>query len=203
MIKHMLTTACNRKCAYCISRNVHTKMNASLDATRHVYAKLAKKDLRGIMFTGGEPTLRKDWWVLATLASQYWSDNVHLTTSDPDVLDWSDARATFRSISLSIHDPEILEAIRLSHYGFHPEYYAYIMANQYSDELAMRILDVGFDGLTVSEDQRGTEVFDETRIPRLNALTGGSVRVNRRTHCMDETIILPDLSIVTDFRPYL
>lgn len=202
IFKHLITTSCPRRCSYCITKNVPLLNEPStLAATRERYLALFEMGYHEVMLTGGEPTAHPCYPAIVRLA---WSvfGAVHLTTQNEAVLAgrnvWSDR--LLASVVFSIHDRSVLRRLpnRLS--LLFPVY-ASVMARSYFDGLVSYLRFRGFAGLSVNEDARGTEVFDEARLP---AFPGFNVRVNRRGNCLDGTLmLLPDLTEIFNFRPYL
>lgn len=197
MLKHMLTTKCPRSCEYCITRNVKAKEAVGPEAdvaTCELYEKLYREGHKEIMFTGGEPTSAKGF-VYHVLNAKARFDRVHMTTQNEEILS-SDAALMFDSIVFSLHDGYTGQKVTNG-----AKVYASILADQYSTKLVTSLMAAGFAGLAINEEQREGSPFDEYQLPR--NLKTFSFKINRRGHCMNETIILPDLRVITDFTPYL
>lgn len=191
MLKHILTHACPRGCSYCITKNI--KHSQELDLNR---VELLYRDLRweheDIMLTGGEPTVAKNWRKIAGLARNYFPE-VCITTQNPEIFEDLNAYF-FDRISFSLHgaEPVCVKHCRVP-------VFAAILANEYSEELVKKLVNLGYSGVTINEEQRAGDSFD-IELPEIK---GFSFKINRRGNCMDETIIMPDLSICTDFTKYL
>ena len=204
IFKHIITTDCPRRCSYCLVRDVPPADElVSFAALRARYLELREAGYQEVMLTGGEPTLHPFYPAIVRLA---WSvfDAVHLTTQNEGVLAgrnvWSDTLLT--SVVFSIHDHSVLRRLLDSVASLPFRVYASVMASSYYSSLPAQLALCGFNGLSINEDARGTEVFDESRIP--STCGEFSIRVNRRGRCLDDTLILlPDLTITKSFRPYL
>jgi len=158
----------------------------------HTYKWFANEGHKEIMLTGGEPTRAKKFWAIVELAKNIF-DKVHLTTQEPLILEelWAEQ---FDTITFSLHDDSIPKNQLKK-----PKVYASILGDKYSDKLAMIVKGFGYDGMTINEEHREKVKFTNLVIPMPNF----SYKINRIGHCMDEYIILQDLFIIKDFRPYL
>lgn len=197
MLKHMLTTACPRKCEYCITRNVHAREERDLGQIEKVYRGLSQRH-REIMLTGGEPTLVKNFRDTIGLAIHFFS-KVYLTTQNPVMLKPGNGARFFDAITFSIHDEKIPTVEYPTSGQTDLKVYAAILAKRYTSALPYDLKHAGYNGLTVNEDQRDTKSFEEW-FPMIKDF---SFRINRHGKCMNETIILPDLTVINNFTPYL
>ena len=197
MLKHMLTTRCPRRCKYCITRNIKADDCNHLGAITEVYKEMVAQGHTQIMFTGGEPTSTTDFAFKLDLAYKHF-DEVHMTTQNRLMID-STYRVMndkyFTSIVYSLHDGITDEQVYLRE----TPVYGAILADQWYPRLPYELEARGFSGLTINEEQRNGEPFKEN-LPKIK---GFSIRINRVGHCVNETIILPNLQIITDFTPYL
>ncbi len=193
MLKHMLTTACPRSCEYCITRNIKADESRDWDAINKLYIDFKAQGHTEIMLTGGEPTSANDFYHRAYLAGNHF--NVHMTTQNPEMISREMNDWVFDSIVYSLHDGLKDEKVGLKKCRV----YGAILDEQYVPELPVRLKEQGFSGLTINEEQREGVTFDE----ELPEIEGFTIRINRAGHCMDETIILPNLTVITDYTPYL
>lgn len=196
MLKHMLTTECPRRCSYCITRNINVEQNKSIFAMSFLYEKLQQLGHHSIMLTGGEPTCDPDFYMKAHIAKKIF-EQVHVTTQNREMINGSHYinERIFSSIMYSLHDGLTDEHVRMQKVRV----YASILSKMYSPDLPAQLKERGFAGLTINEDQRETIPFTQD-VPDIKDF---SFKINRAGHCMTETIILPDLTIITDFTPYL
>jgi hypothetical protein len=179
------------------------------------YRQLREAGHQEIMLTGGEPTCHPIFPVIVQLA---WSvfRRVHLTTQDTGVLDGSLplSRRLLSSVVLSVHDRRALRDVLDPSIVLPPcSVYVAVMADFYYHGLVRQLELRGYAGLTVNENQRSTyETLNEapevlqawTCRAELSDNEGFSIRVNRRGTCLDDTqILLPDLTLIDSFRPYL
>lgn len=196
MLKHILTSNCNRKCSYCIARNIHQEQKADLKIVEEVYKSLSQNH-KEIMLTGGEPLMARHIVEITELARKHFS-KIYLTTQNELALYYSICFKMFDAITFSIHDDparyKVLNGAKV---------YASVMAEKYFYDLPYILKYNGFSGLTINEDQRGYKVFNECLIHAEPEIEEFSFKINRRGHCMKECIILPDLSLINDFTPYL
>ena len=80
----MITTKCNRKCDYCITKNVNANEIFDIDRLTNIYSILSEFDT-SIMITGGEPTLSNNFYIIAEIANKYFN-NIFLTTQNKDII---------------------------------------------------------------------------------------------------------------------
>jgi len=196
MLKHMLTTRCSRRCKYCITRNIKSDDCNHLGAIRHLYDRLVDEGHREIMLTGGEPSSATDFAFKVDLAYRCF-DKVHMTTQNRLMIDgtYPAHDKVFDSIVYSLHDDLTDEQV-----GLHTtKVYGAILDTKWYPRLPHELKARGFAGLTINEEQREGKPF-KARLPKLRKF---SIRINRVGHCMNETIILPNLQIIKDFTPYL
>ena len=192
MIKYMLTTRCNKKCQYCITKNVKVTDEPDLTRIFFMLRTLHKKGHKDIMLTGGEPTLHDNFEGIATYANAV-GMNVFVTSQNPDILKM---KLKVEAISFSLHDIRKIPDASIYHTT-----YACVLAEQFFQELPDILIGKGYKGLTINENQRDNFMpFNESIVHTSPLL---SLKINRTGHCMDETIILPNLKVITDFRPYL
>lgn len=132
-------------------------------------------------------------------------DEVYLTTANwRYVASIQMANQYIDAITYTIHFPEDIYALSNSglNVGQRPVYAALVWPQlneivERAGELAI----MGFSGMTINEDQRGTAVFDEDMLPDVPDF---SYKVNRRGHCLSETtIIFPDLDVETHFQKWV
>lgn len=196
MIKHILTLDCPRACAYCITRNVPAcdPRPDLLDPSYKAQAALGETSL---MLTGGEPTLDYDFLATCLEAGRRHFDEVHLTTQSRRFLD-SFLAKFFDSITYSHHDrdPDDLPFV-----GPTVRTHLSVIDEQYLPILPILAKASGFRGMTINEEQRAGDRFDETQLPDLRP--GFTFKINRRGHCMGDKILLPDFTLTTDFTPLL
>lgn len=190
MLKYMLTNKCNRKCEYCITRNIHCEEELDLEKVQKILWKLRIEGQEDIMITGGEPSLSKQFETKLLIAGLIFF-RVYITTQNKKLLkekiDWIDA------ITFSLHGEEPIKV------EVDTPVYASILDSQYYRELPRKLKELGYSGLTINEEQRGKETFNE----EIEQIENFSIRINRRGKCMNETIILPNLQVIKDFKPYL
>jgi len=196
MLKHMLTTDCPRSCEYCITRNVKAKRCDQFRKTEEVYKELKAQGHKEIMLTGGEPTSAPNFYVRAMFAYKHFG-RLHMTTQNPRMIDNTHPinDNMFESIMYSLHDGLKDEYIGLKQ----TKVYGAVLDKQYHPNLPVELMVRGFSGLTINEEQRAGKTFTQ-ELPHFDSF---SIRVNRVGHCLDETIILPDLKVITDYREYL
>jgi MoaA/NifB/PqqE/SkfB family radical SAM enzyme len=191
MLKHLLTAKCNRKCGYCISRNVHQEQAPVVtNRLKAVYDSFPDTQL---MLTGGEPSMAEGFEEIVLVARMRF-DELFLTTPNPQMITKWLWGLVFDAITFSIHDAVIPEVKNSA------TAYASILDARYTPELVDELRAKGYAGLTINEEHRGTAVFDETQLPKVD---GFSIRVNRRGKCLSEPMIMPDLTTIADFSEYL
>ena len=78
--------------------------------------------------------------------------------------------------------------------------YLSILDFQYSKGLLREAFCKCYSGLTINEEQRAEMEFTGLKEGKIK---GFSVKVNKRGHCMNETIILPNLKVIKNYKPYL
>lgn len=147
-----------------------------------------------IMLTGGEPTVAKDFWEIVDLANSLFNGEVYLTTQNLNMLNPNTVVGKFKAVTFSDHDgvvPRVENGI--------PTYLA-IMAGTYEPMVFRKAWLNGYSGVTINEDQFQKERFDRW-IPDYGKEF--SIHINRLGKCMDETIIMPNLTIINNFRPCL
>jgi len=190
----MVTLKCPRKCEYCIVKNV--KANECLQPLmiEDKYKEIRKYHSK-INLTGGEPTECTFFNTIVTMAKLNFNE-VHITTQNPKIFDLN---YQFDSIVFSLHDlliPLIPKGQKAA-----KKVYASILGHQYNERLVHALALLGYDGLTINEEQREGKDFGP--VPIFPEYPTFSIVVNRIGKCMDETIILPDLRVITDFTLYL
>src|ERR1039458_3551350 len=84
MLKHIITKECNRKCSYCISKNITQEQLNSITRIDQAYNK-CRQDSRSIMLTGGEPTMAYGFKNIVELAKS-WFPDVYIVTQNPKAL---------------------------------------------------------------------------------------------------------------------
>lgn len=192
MLKHLLTSRCNRSCEYCISRNVTQKEWFRPKQLLKIYDTFYRQGHREIMLTGGEPTLAKFFMSYVNMARQVFP-SVFITTQNPWVIEAYQFEYRFKAVTFSIHDTVIPEV------KINLPVYASILDEMYHDGLIEELKRKRYAGLTINEEHRGTRVFSQ----EIASSENFSVRINRRGKCLDEPMILPDLTVITNFLNYL
>jgi hypothetical protein len=148
------------------------------------------------MLTGGEPTMVDNMDDIIMLANSFFK-KLYITSQNPVVLTNSYYNQ-FDAVTFSIHDKDF----RPLKVEVKVPVYASVMTKNYAPNLPRVLKHLGFAGLTVNEDQFSVEgpfqMDDLDSIP-----SDFSFRINRVGKCLEETIILPDLSIITSFGQYL
>jgi len=196
MLKYMLTTKCNRKCNYCITKNIVVEEETNLDNVKEVLWKVRLEGYKDIMITGGEPSLSELFYSKLQLIGTIFN-NVYITTQNEMLLE--DYLPFVKAISFSLHDSISQKVIPFLTYSATPVY-ACILEDYYYYRLPFLLKDLGYKGLTINEEQRKGRHFDEKQLPEIEDF---SIRVNRKGKCMNEVIILPNLKIINNFTPYL
>lgn len=157
-----------------------------------IYDEFYQKGHREIMLTGGEPTMARFFLAYVNMARQVFP-KVFITTQNEWVIQDYHLENTFDAVTFSIHD-EVIPEVRNNSIV-----YASILADRYRPILASRLKLLGYSGLTINEEHRGTDVFSQ-EVPHVKNF---SIRINRRGKCLDEEMILPDLTVITNFLNYL
>ena len=200
MLKHMVTSECPRECAYCIVRNIALDQNMNMGALAHLYKAFAVRGHDKIMLTGGEPTIAEEFLYIYRLARLYFKE-VHITTQNVRVLD-IDENVRYDGVTFSLHDINLVGKVVLAKSPI----YGAMMDFQFKPIYMANLAKNGWSGMTVNEDQRGSTPFSYPAKAYnfvRNKWPDFSMRINKKGHCMDETIILPDFDICNDFRDYL
>lgn len=204
MLKHLLTLACPRRCPYCVVRHVPPcEANLDLDKLTDAYLGLRAGGHRAVMLTGGEPLRHPDFGGVLTAACEVFRE-VHVMTQEPAALGLP--RCWVTSVVFSLHDyprraPPFVRT--------DAPVYASVLAAQLDARLPQLLLERGYAGLTLNEDQFGGGPTIEEALARaganhlLSATAPLSLKLNRRGHCANETVLLPDLTVVRDFTRYL
>jgi len=193
MLKHLLTAKCNRACEYCISRNVKHKQVADIQKVAEVYRSFAPRTQ--LMLTGGEPSMA-EWFTSIVISAHSHFNELYITTQNPELVKWQPINKLFNAITFSIHDYEIPEVETEN------KVYASILDERYCPELVEELVQKGYAGLTINEEHRGKTVFDETQLPNIPDYMF-PIRVNRRGKCLNEPMIMPDLTVIDNFQEYL
>jgi len=144
------------------------------------------------MLTGGEPSRAHMFSFYVSMAHQIF-DRVFITTQEPFLIQHPHYDDQFDAITFSIHDaivPEVRNSATV---------YASILDARYKPELVNELVSKGYKGLTINENHRESAVFNE-EFPTVN---GFSIRINRRGKCLDEPMILPNLTTIENFKEYL
>lgn len=198
MIKHIITTECQRSCSYCISKKIDIEQVNYQELLRlpELYKKLSMRH-DSIMITGGEPTQASHFDIYVTYARQCFK-KVFITTQDEYLLGWKGSKRFFDAITFSWHD------LKTWRYAVTNDavVYASILPHLYSEWLVKTVQSLGYSGLTINENNFGTDVFDETQLPQIE---GFSIKVNRRDQCFkNKTLyVMPDLTIRENFEEFL
>lgn len=199
MIKYLLTKNCPRKCTYCISRNIHQEESYDLAKVNTIYSELAKTD-DSIMFTGGEPTIAELFIEKIFLASLKFK-HLYLTTQNIKIFDNKWVKL-FSAITFSLHDIHEWKKINIFEftYKYQIPVYASILDNNFYQDLPEQLINNGWAGLTINEEQREGHRFNDSIVQEFPNF---SIKINRKTQCRNDTMIMPDLTIINDFTPYL
>jgi hypothetical protein len=147
-----------------------------------------------LMLTGGEPLQSKLFDFKFVLAKSV-SLKLYMTSADPAVL-FLPHRYHLDALTFSLHNRP------LANFGYCDDgtpIYLSIIASQYSPLLAKEAYERGYAGLTINEEQRAGAVFDQ-ELPELENFT---YKINRRGHCLDTKIIMPDMTVIDSFAPYI
>jgi len=195
MIKHIVTSKCDRHCPYCISRNVHHKRSKDLEKLRVIYKTIVNFTMdRGLMITGGEPTLVNNLQTIIDIAKDHFF-NIYLTTQNPNVIT-KNLYKGIDAVTFSIHDDYTLYRV---HKDIKYPVYASIMADKYIKNMESDIRERGFRGLTINEEQRNGVPFTK----RVKGLQNFTCKINRKGSCLNNWFIMPDLKISRGFQEYL
>jgi hypothetical protein len=196
MIKHILTKECSRNCSYCISKKVYQEQNTDLNSLITLYSALANlSGIKEIMLTGGEPTMAANFWQIVYTAISYFP-KVFITTQNPSILRDETAAKAFAAITFSLHSTA---SISIPMVNTNAVVYAGILDNLFYEELPYELKENGFAGLTINENYFGNEQFTG-KVPLMDDF---SIRINKRGKCINEPVILPDLSVAKSFNEYL
>jgi len=199
MLKHMLTTDCPRRCEYCITKNVHSHQVTELERVERVYAGLVQAGYHELMLTGGEPTRAEKFNQIVQMASTLF-DRVEITTQNPGILD-SQIANLFDAIVFSLHDDRTADRIDPAKVSC--PVYAAVLADKWNEEDMFMLKDRGFAGITINEEQRGTGIPLKDLPLKKYKLERFSIKLNHKGTCLDETIIMPNLDVITNYRKYL
>lgn len=194
--KHILTTVCPRKCSYCITQNVTSPANTDLMSLRVKYEMLYQAGFNDIMLTGGEPTCHPQFEEIVEYACASF-ERVHLATQDIRAITHSYPGEKLFSINFSVHELVVLNEV--SRVTAKCPVYASIIDRHYEPFLPYILKSKGFSGLTINEWAQGLAPFPF----ELDPIEGFSQKINRRGKCMKDTMLLPDLNVITNFTPYL
>ena len=195
MIKYIITIDCPLKCSYCITKNLKIK-KPKVDYTflttfRNIcyhYGSIEKD----IMYTGGEPTIDKEYLFLVKSIAEFYFKNQYIVTANEEVLNDKDYNK-FDTVMFSLHG-RIPKEVKLD-----IPVYCGCMEHEYNDYLPFILKQKGYKGLTISENQRGNIKFNK-KLPKIKNFT---YKINRIGKCMNDNIILPDLNIINNFKNYL
>lgn len=205
MLKHVISNKCNKKCDYCIARNIKEPQNSDLFALKKVYQDMYWQGHKAVMLTGGEPTIAPNFNAILFLAFQVF-DEVYLTTNDADwVIKEKKLQRLIDGITLSLHNISADEEMwqNLLRKSLSKKVYASILDHQYFPGIEERLAIRHFDGLTICENNWSQNDFDESALTQLEEYEF-SIRINRREHCIkQEFIILPDLHVTSSFDDYM
>ena len=201
MLKHILLFSCNRDCSYCITKNVKLKSDRDLENIEAKYKEMYAAGHKEIMLTGGEPLLHAKFNEILKIAHKVF-DKVFLTTQhEKAVAKDFDPNHYLTAITFSLHDDNV-PLLENDH-----KFYASIVEENWKDSMLRGIFVSGFAGITLNQEQfSGIPLFSEdyyTNFDKTCRKLNMSFRVNRIGHCMKETIILPDLSVTTDFTEFM
>lgn len=189
MIKHIITIRCNRKCSYCITKKLKIRQKNSLKHLRAIYMYESLFDDE-LMLTGGEPTLATNFkWNV--YYGNYYFKKIYLTTQNPKVLSDNENNNFFNSISFSLHTLKDIPEVKLK-----IPVYACILDNLYNPNLIKKLKALGYSGLTINEEQRNGK-----KLPR--STKKFSIKINRRGKCLNDRILLPDLTVTNGFKKFM
>lgn len=196
MLKYMLTTKCDRNCEYCITKNVNVKDNENILEAFTLLLKMRNEGHVEIMLTGGEPTMSNKFLQVISFCKIV-GFNVYVTSQNKDILDrkFADEINDVNAITFSLHDSWSIPYVKCN-----IDVYASILDEEYYLGMPLDLKKKGYKGLTINENQRNENVFDDSILPSIEDFT---YKINRVGHCMDEIIILPNLEIINNFKKYL
>lgn len=203
MLKHLITSKCNRACDYCITRNVKEKQSTDLFALKQIYLSAYRAGHKSIMLTGGEPTLAPNFHATLFLAFTIF-DEVYLTTNN---INWVTKPNKFHcllhGITISAHDFKAswMDSLDFSVSMDGPPIYVSILDYQYVPGMEEWLWLNNFAGLTVGENHWGKNSFDESILQQPSEAF--SVRVTRKGCEIGSSMILPDLRVIADFSHYM
>ena len=200
LCKFIVTSACERRCPYCLSKHMDIPEAIHREQTLFDVLMYMSAKYPGIMLSGGEPTIAKEFEKKLYMSKALFKF-VALTTGNEFFLGSPTARL-FDEIVLSLHcgvweTPEVPTGMIV---------YASILDFQYTEQVPWRLRELGYAGLTVSEDKFGKERFDEGLLVThaLAASTDFSMKLNRRDYCVaDREFIMPDLTVINDYGKFL
>lgn len=196
MLKYIITTKCKKQCPYCITKNIQVDEYPDLQAIPYLLRNASvTTNSKEIMLTGGEPTNNWYRFFMITGFCNMIFDKVFLTTQNVDMLSINLCQR-IDAITFSLHervtDPPKVEVST--------PIYASILAVQFYQDLPERLKKLGYAGLTINEEQREGFYFNESIVQEFPNF---SLKINKRGHCMKDPILLPDLTLINDFTPYL
>lgn len=208
LAKFIITGECPRQCPYCLSKHMRLEEDVNLIHVAMKLSELKNKGYTGIMVSGGEPTVSSLFKEKVYLCKAFFPF-VAITTGQEGFLETPMAKQ-FDEVVLSLHcgimnTPQVPAGMKV---------FASILDFQYDATIPKKLADLGYAGLTISEDKFGKILFDSGRLPRAgtvkynDGLTGNarqfSTKLNRRSYCLaDRHFLLPDLSITTDYSNFL
>lgn len=114
-----ITEVCNYSCNYCLPDGYQCDSKTqplTVDEIKNLIAVLAKKGIKKVRITGGEPSLRKDLSdIIRVVKSTPGIEQVALTTNgyklEENIADWVDAGLDSINVSVDSLDPEIFKHI--------------------------------------------------------------------------------------------
>lgn len=191
MIKYLITSECNRKCEYCITKNIHQKECEDCEKIIDVLMQFRNEH---IMITGGEPTLSENFGFI-TMSAKMINKHIYLTSQNPEVLKRDSINMYYDAVTFSLHDYKNVPKVEID-----IPVYASILSDKFFQDLPRVLRQLGYAGLTINEEQREGCYFNDSIVQEF---PGFSLKINRKGNCMDDTMILPDLTVINDFTPYL
>lgn len=183
-------------------RNVSRREEMDLDKVRETL-NVARALSHQIMITGGEPTISR-WFNEKVRMARQLFDEVYLSTANwrymasPQI-----ANKYIDAITYTIHNKNDVGVLTESGIYHKTIYIATVWPQMrvIDEEYVRALAHIGFKGLTINEDHRGTEVFDDSHLPDIK---GFNYKINRRGHCLDDMpIIMPDLEIEMSFSKWV